>query len=286
MRINGKTVQALVGQPRFVWMCRTHGPGPMLTPPLRCPLSGNYRCSRRRRASAGCLLRSGGCRWCSSAAEAAPRKIFHFHQRLTGMLMVLIIGGFGDAKSYGGFPDPRRHAARHLLLHWRTGRCHADRQCAVGPSPWNGRVRQLRTSGKSGLTVLTHPVRYGVPTALDSPCTGQHAERRLPWPAAVRHSALLPGDLRHRPYRAAPRRARAGRALHGWRRNTRESKDRALSRLLQPACLKRQQEKGRRGEIRDFWRWNLTVGLGGWRPPTGRDEGSRNHKHRGSLDGL
>ena len=69
---------------------------------------------------------------------------------------------------------------------------------AVSPSPWMDVSGSYGSSGKSGLTVLTHPSTDRVPAALDPARKGQHAERRLPGPSTVALPRDRPVILRYR----------------------------------------------------------------------------------------
>lgn len=93
-------------------------------------------------------------------AEGAIRKI-DFHHRLTALVDGVEIGGSDDAKGYGGFsyrvampPDIRFTGAHGVVTPIEN---------AVGASPWMDVSGSYGTSGKSGLTVLTHPTTTGFP---------------------------------------------------------------------------------------------------------------------------
>jgi Family of unknown function (DUF6807) len=93
-------------------------------------------------------------------AEGAIRKI-DFHQRLTALVDGVEIGGSDDAKGYGGFsyrivmpPDIRFTGEQAVVTPIEN---------AVGSSPWMDVSGSYGTSGKSGLTVLTHPSTAGFP---------------------------------------------------------------------------------------------------------------------------
>ena len=93
-------------------------------------------------------------------AEGTTRKI-DFHQRLTALVDGVEIGGSEDAKGYGGFsyrvvmpPDIRFTGAQGLVTPIEN---------AVSPSPWMDVSGTYGSSGKSGLTVLTHPTTTGSP---------------------------------------------------------------------------------------------------------------------------
>ena len=92
--------------------------------------------------------------------EGAIRKI-DFHQRLTALVDGVEIGGSDDAKGYGGFSfrvvmpaDIRFRGAQGVV---------APVENAVSPSPWMDLSGSVGASGKSGLTVLTHPSTTGFP---------------------------------------------------------------------------------------------------------------------------
>jgi hypothetical protein len=93
-------------------------------------------------------------------AEGATRKI-DFHQQLTALVDGVEIGGSDDAKGYGGFsyrivmpPDIRFTGVQGVVTPIEN---------AVGASPWMDVSGTYGTSGKSGLTVLTHPSTTGFP---------------------------------------------------------------------------------------------------------------------------
>jgi hypothetical protein len=93
-------------------------------------------------------------------AEGATRKI-DFHQQLTALVDRVDIGGSDDAKGYGGFsyrivmpPDIRFTGKQGVV---------APIENAIGSSPWMDVSGTYGTSGKSGLTVLTHPSTAGFP---------------------------------------------------------------------------------------------------------------------------
>ena len=93
-------------------------------------------------------------------AEGAIRKI-DFHQRLTALVDGVEIGGSEDAKGYGGFsyrvvmpPDIRFTGAQGVVTPIEN---------AVAASPWMDVSGSYGPSGKSGLTVLTHPSTTGFP---------------------------------------------------------------------------------------------------------------------------
>jgi hypothetical protein len=95
-------------------------------------------------------------------AEGALRKI-DFHQRLTALVDGVEVGRSEDAKGYGGFsyrvvmpPDIRFTGAQGVVTPIEN---------AVSPSPWMDVSGSYGKSGKSGLTVLTHPSTTGFPQA-------------------------------------------------------------------------------------------------------------------------
>jgi hypothetical protein len=93
-------------------------------------------------------------------AEGAIRKI-DFHQQLIALVDGVEIGGSEDAKGYGGFsfrvvmpPDIGFTGAQGAVTPIEN---------AVGPSPWMDVSGSYAASGRSGLTVLTHPSTTGFP---------------------------------------------------------------------------------------------------------------------------
>ena len=93
-------------------------------------------------------------------AEGTTRKI-DFHQRLTALVDGVEIGGSEDAKGYGGFsyrivmpPDIRFTGAQGVVTPVEN---------AVASSPWMDVSGSYGSSGKSGVTVLTHPTTTGFP---------------------------------------------------------------------------------------------------------------------------
>ena len=92
--------------------------------------------------------------------EGGMRKI-DFHQQLVALVDGVEIGGSEDAKGYGGFSfrvvmpsDIRFTAAQGLVTPIEN---------AVSPSPWMDVSGSYQPSGRSGLTVLTHPSTTGFP---------------------------------------------------------------------------------------------------------------------------
>ncbi len=93
-------------------------------------------------------------------AEGAIRKI-DFHQQLTALVDGVEIGGSDDAQGYGGFSfrvvmpaDIRFRGSQGVVTPVEN---------AVSPSPWMDVSGSFGASGKSGLTVLTHPSTTGFP---------------------------------------------------------------------------------------------------------------------------
>jgi hypothetical protein len=93
-------------------------------------------------------------------AEGGIRRI-DFHQRLTALVDGVEIGGSEDAKGYGGFsyrvvmpPDIRFTGAQGAVTPIEN---------AVDASPWMDVTGTYGSSGKSGVTVLTHPSTTGFP---------------------------------------------------------------------------------------------------------------------------
>ena len=120
-------------------------------------------------------------------AEGARRKI-DFHQRMTALVDAVEIGGSEDAKGYGGFsyrvvmpPDIRFTGADGIVTPIEN---------AVGATPWMDVSGSYGASGKSGITVLTHPSTTGFPQAwiLRASASMQNAV----YPG--RHPVALPRD--------------------------------------------------------------------------------------------
>ncbi len=94
------------------------------------------------------------------AAEGAIRRI-DFHQRLTALVDGVEIGGSEDAKGYGGFsyrivmPSDIRFVGAQGVVR--------PTENAVASSPWMDVSGTYGTSGKSGVSVLTHPTSTGFP---------------------------------------------------------------------------------------------------------------------------
>ena len=96
-------------------------------------------------------------------AEDSIRKV-DFHQQLTALVDGVQIGGSEDAKGYGGFsfrvvmpPDIRFTGAQGVVTPIEN---------AVAASPWmdvSGTYGASAKTGRSGLTVLTHPSTTGFP---------------------------------------------------------------------------------------------------------------------------
>ena len=93
-------------------------------------------------------------------AEGALRKI-DFHQRLTALVDGVEIGGSDDAKGYGGF-SPRVVMPPDIRFTGPQG-VVTPIENAVSASPWMDVSGSYGASGKSGLTVLTHPSTTGFP---------------------------------------------------------------------------------------------------------------------------
>ena len=92
--------------------------------------------------------------------EQGIRKI-DFHLRLSALVDGVEIGGSEDSKGYGGFsfrvvmPPDIRFAGAHGAV--------TPIENAVGSSPWMDVSGSYGASGKSGLTILTHPTSAGFP---------------------------------------------------------------------------------------------------------------------------
>ena len=160
VRINGKTVQdQWVNRDSFwtVQDARTesdvHSASLVLRVVWESPLFTDAKGQRRPFVEERSVTRV-------HRAEGALRKI-DFHQRLTALVDGVEIGGSEDAKGYGGFsyrvvmpPDIRFTGAQGVVTPIEN---------AVSPSPWMDVSGSYGTSGKSGLTVLTHPSTTGFP---------------------------------------------------------------------------------------------------------------------------
>ena len=143
-------------------------------------------------------------------ADRAIRKI-DFHQRLTALVDGVEIGGSEDAKGYGGFsyrvvmpPDIRFTAAQGLVVPLEN---------AVSPSPWMDVSGSYGTSGRSGLTILTHPSTSGFPQSWILRARGSMQNAVYPGrqpialprdrPVILRYRIVLhrgelaPGDIEH-----------------------------------------------------------------------------------------
>lgn len=95
-------------------------------------------------------------------AERAIRRI-DFHRRFVALVDGVEIGGSEDTKGYGGFsyrvvmpPDIRFTGVQGVVT---------PTEDAVSPSPWMDVSGTYGPSGRSGLTVLTHPTTTGFPQA-------------------------------------------------------------------------------------------------------------------------
>ena len=160
MRINGKTVQDQWVNRDSFWMvqdARIDSDARSASLALRVvwesPLFTDAQGKRRPFVEERSVTRV-------HRAEGALRKI-DFHQRLTALVDGVEIGGSDDAKGYGGFsyrvvmpPDIRFTGAQGVVTPIEN---------AVGASPWMDVSGSYGASGKSGLTVLTHPSTTGFP---------------------------------------------------------------------------------------------------------------------------
>ena len=91
--------------------------------------------------------------------EGDTRRI-DFHQRLTALVDGVAIGGSDDAKGYGGF-SPRIVMPPDIVFTGEQGVVKPIEN-AVDASRWMD-MSGTYGSGKSGLTVLTHPTTTGFP---------------------------------------------------------------------------------------------------------------------------
>ena len=128
-------------------------------------------------------------------SAGATRKI-DFHQRLTALVDGVEIGGSEDAKGYGGFsyrivmpPDIRFTGAQGAVTPIEN---------AVASSPWMDVSGTYGASGKSGLTVLTHPTTTAFPQTwiLRAKTSMQNAVYPGRQPSAIRRDR--PVILRYR----------------------------------------------------------------------------------------
>jgi hypothetical protein len=160
VRISGKTVQDQWVNRDSFWMlrdARTDSDARSATLALRVmwesPLFTDAKGQRRPFVEERSVTRV-------HQAEGAIRKI-DFHQQLTALVDGVEIGGSDDAKGYGGFsfrvvmpPDIKFTGAEGVVTPIEN---------AVSPSPWMDVSGSYGASGKSGLTVLTHPSSTGFP---------------------------------------------------------------------------------------------------------------------------
>jgi hypothetical protein len=93
-------------------------------------------------------------------AEGDTRRI-DFHQRFTALVDGVAIGGSNDAKGYGGF-SPRVVMPPDIVFTGDKGVVKPIEN-AVDASPWMDVSGSYGSSGKSGLTILTHPTTTGFP---------------------------------------------------------------------------------------------------------------------------
>ena len=120
-------------------------------------------------------------------AEGAIRKI-DFHQQLRALVPGVEIGGSEDAKGYGGFSyrivmpaDIRFTGAQGTVTPIEN---------AVAQSPWMDVSGTYGASGRSGLTVLTHPSTAGFPQAWILRARGSMQNAVYPG----RHPVAIPDD--------------------------------------------------------------------------------------------
>lgn len=162
VRINGKMVQDQWVNRDSFWMVRDAQPrsdGDSASLALRVgwesPLFLDAQGNRRPFVEEQSVTRV-------HRAEGAIRKI-DVHQRLTALVDGVEIGGSDDAKGYGGFsfrvvmPADLRFTGVQGVV--------TPVENAVSPSPWMDLSGSVGASGKSGLTVLTHPSTAGFPQA-------------------------------------------------------------------------------------------------------------------------
>ncbi len=160
VRINGKTVQDQWVNRDSFWMTRdartdsdAHSASLALRIAWESPLFTDAQGRRQPFVEERSVTRV-------HRAEGAMRKI-DFHQQLTALVDGVEIGGSEDAKGYGGFsyrvvmpPDIKFTGAQGAVTPIEN---------AVSPSPWMDVSGSYGASGKSGLTVLTHPTTTGFP---------------------------------------------------------------------------------------------------------------------------
>ena len=120
-------------------------------------------------------------------AEGPIRKI-DFHQQLTALVDGVEIGGSEDAKGYGGFSY--RVVMPTDIRFTGAGGTVTPIENAVAPSPWMDVSGTYGTSGKSGITVLTHPSTAGFPQAWILRARGSMQNAVYPG----RHPAAIPRD--------------------------------------------------------------------------------------------
>lgn len=93
-------------------------------------------------------------------AEGDIRRI-DFHQRFTALVDGVAIGGSNDAKGYGGF-SPRVVMPKDIVFTGERG-VVTPIENAVDASRWMDISGSYGPSGKSGVTILTHPSTTGFP---------------------------------------------------------------------------------------------------------------------------
>ena len=120
-------------------------------------------------------------------ADGAIRKI-DFHQQLSPLVPGVEIGGSEDAKGYGGF-SYRVVMPADIRFTGVQGTV-TPIENAVAQSPWMDVSGTYGTSGKSGLTVLTHPSTAGFPQAWILRARGSMQNAVYPG----RHPVAIPHD--------------------------------------------------------------------------------------------
>ncbi len=93
-------------------------------------------------------------------AEGDIRRI-DFHQTFTALVDGVAIGGSNDAKGYGGF-SPRVVMPKDIVFTGERG-VVTPIENAVDASRWMDIAGSYGPSGKSGVTILTHPSTTGFP---------------------------------------------------------------------------------------------------------------------------
>ena len=93
-------------------------------------------------------------------AEGDIRRI-DFHQRFTALVDGVAIGGSNDPKGYGGF-SPRVVMPKDIVFTGERG-VVTPIENAVDASRWMDISGSYGPSGKSGVTILTHPSTTGFP---------------------------------------------------------------------------------------------------------------------------